>query len=178
MHLLRGTAFLGLLCASTHVAWGQGLAPALSDTTLRAAYCVGVLKQSMANLSTPISAEGCETNWSKLGLKSTEECRELNDLANKIARDLRVDYEARRKRYAQYVALRSLEASSQQKTVILAVIRKGETDTTTKEDASLDPATVACYSHVGDALVACVAIHDPTHANILRCQHVGDQLPF
>ena len=169
---MRFLAFIGLMFAGSLIAVAQRPTPELSDTTLRAAYCVGVLKHQMESLKD--TQLGCEAAWSERKYKSLEDCQQTEG----IIQGLSQFFKEKHRRYAQYVAIRTMEASEGQTTMLQAVIRKGEVDARAKDDAPLSPATKACYSREVTDLVGCVAKHDQTHASVMRCQHSPDQLPF
>ena len=154
----------------------QAARPELSDTVLRAAYCMGVLKQSIAELQQQSMAR-CDTSWSEMGFKTQEQCSKDAPMLYEFTQAMQSDYEEKRKRYTQYVLVRTIGASDEQITAIHAVFHKGKRDTTLKKKTLDYPTTSKCSS-AGTSLVDCVAKHDPTYANILRCQHEPDQLPF
>lgn len=177
--LFRAVALATSLHVCAFAAWGQTARPDISDTVLRAAYCVGVLKQNITLLEErQQSRSGCDTNWSALGYKTFEQCLEEKPQIDEVIQALVGDYEEKRKRYGQYLIVRMTDASDGQMNAMLAVVLKGERDATHKEKASDNPLTARCFSSGGNNVFDCVARHDPTHANILRCLHVADQLPF
>jgi hypothetical protein len=125
-----------------------------NDTTTRAAYCVGVLQESLKHRERQ-TAEGVPP-----------EVRELFEAPSE-------DLEARRKRYARYLTLRALDMTPDQIAAAMRVIAKGERDVAEKRLAPVDPGVSRCLaSHRSSvaALVECVANFDPVEANILRCK--------
>jgi hypothetical protein len=133
------------------------------DTIMRAAYCVGVLQESLKHTERQ-AAEAMQP----------AEARELLETLSK-------DLEARRKRYAQYMTLGALDMTPNQIAAAMALIAKGERDVADKRLAPIDPGVSRCLtSHRSSvaALVECVASFDPVEANILRCKSAPDGLPF
>jgi hypothetical protein len=133
-----------------------------TDATMRAAYCVGVLKESLKHREHQ-AAEGMPA--------------EVRDLLETLSKNL----EARRKRYARYMALGALDMCPSQISTTMALIAKGERDVADKQLGPINPAISRCLtshrSSVAD-LVDCVASFDPVEANILRCKSEPDGPPF
>ena len=124
-----------------------------NDTTMRAAYCVGVLQESQKHGERQ-TAEGVPA-----------EVRELFETLSK-------DLEVRRKRYARYLSLRALDMTPDQIAAAMRVIAKGERDVAEKRLAPIDLGVSRCLaSHRSSvaALVECVASFDPVEADMLRC---------
>jgi hypothetical protein len=125
-----------------------------NDTATRAAYCVGVLQESLKH-------------------KERQTAQGVPPEVREFFATLSEDLETRRKRYARYLTLRALDMTPDQIAAAMRVIAKGERDVAEKRLAPIDPGVSRCLaSHRSSvaALVECVASFDPVEANILRCK--------
>src|SRR5262245_7178596 len=153
-----------------------------SDTVLRAAYCVGVLDQSVSGLK---------------GLPRTDQCALHKDgqcwvtekeMAETFDEVLGKKQEQRRMRYAQYLAMQ-LPNLDKMRTSIAAVIAKGKTDYENfmnSGSGAMHDKLSKCGKMCGDTAatgtsqcsIECIAQQDQVLANIWKCMTRPDQLPF
>ena len=166
---IRYLAFaLAWIIANPAPSWAQS-AP-VSDTVLRAAYCVGVLSEAISVLSF------------KPGEITDSEAAKSLDRARK-------HNEQKRQRYSQYLAVQMLTSGELQGS-ILAIGEKGKADARRKTDQTEGPETTSiqrkrqtwcgdgAYADPSECTIQCIAKQDQVYANILKCLHQPDQLPF
>lgn len=159
---------LGLVGLSSNTA-GQ------DDALLRAAYCVGVLEESIRGMSPMGDVDMCTTEWSLSRFKG--DMAECKRQFAEVRQAFTGDYEQKRKRYAQYVALRTTQLPENQRHAVLVVVAKGAKDAAEKQRSSADSNLAKCAA-AGDQLPECVEKYDQVFANIIRCQYSPDRLPF
>jgi hypothetical protein len=184
VHLLAvGATFAA--CIATAVAQDA------TDTIMRAAYCAGVLKESVrqvheiaaharSEVSTCPTYSAQSHLWESIKARP-EDCGTRLAIAIDAGRFFAEEQEARRKRYAQYLLLRFSDMSGGQQTAVTALLLKGERDAAAQVKASDHPGVARCIksNHPTTAsLVDCIAQHNQTYASIVRCQQMPDQLPF
>jgi hypothetical protein len=156
--MVRALALCLLVACSALPAAGQGVDP----TLLRAAYCVGVLKESIKMFDG--LASGLEQSDLKTGTIKTS-----------------AQYKLRHKRYADYLALHVLGTVDHGRDAMIgAVVAKGERDAAGGLSASDWNAYTQCRNvHKSPAeVISCFASTNETEANVLRCQSLPDGLPF
>ena len=156
------------------------------DTLERAAFCVGVLKQSRAINNRPGGALRSCDGWQSHGYQSIEDCRAR---VNDALRQLQDDYDGKRKRYANYVALHLISLEPGIVTLIAAIEARGENvgRTWQKQDHSLaQQCMTKCkgaqlalgQDEFEDCALPCIEQTSQENANVLRCLIAPDKLPF
>jgi len=159
--LLARWIVAGLVVSSAGAAGAASQDP--TDAIVRAAYCVGVLNESLK----------------RTGHRAAEATQptEAMELPEMLSRDL----EVRGKRYARYMTLMALGMCPNQIAATMALIAKGERDVADKQLEPINPGVSRClasYRSSFAALVECVASVDPVEADILRCKSAPDGQPF
>jgi hypothetical protein len=165
---------------------GSCAAEPADDMLLRAAYCVGVLGETLFFTQTgtptivpPQWAAGCRQADPQVW--SINECvAAMSKFADKMHQTLK----ERRGRYDRYLssAFQFLDGvPAVQARSLYAVIAKGRSDVVDKMAAT--SATTKCFENCllasaqrAGCIVECVAQEDQVHANVLRCQLMPD--PF
>jgi hypothetical protein len=157
--------------------WAQS-AP-ISDTVLRAAYCLGVLSEAISWLPKPDEKTKSEIAKGTATALDVEVFNGVNELI-KI-------YEQKRQRYFQYLSVKII--LEEMPPSILAIGEKGKSDHRRKAQG-LTAAELAlvpkCRTSCGDAAntiisecsIQCVAKEDQVYANVIKCTTQPDQLPF
>jgi hypothetical protein len=167
------------------------LAQDTTDTLMRAAYCAGVLKESVKRaqqIAADAQAEthtcpsySAESHQLPLSALKDGDCVTRMVLSIRVGRIAAEQYEARRQRYAQYLLLRLSDMSHGQTTAVMALTLKGERDAVEQLKTADHPGVARCLElkhQAISALVDCIAHHNQTYASIVRCQQMPDQLPF
>jgi hypothetical protein len=162
-----------------------------TDTLMRAAYCVGVLKESVKQAHKDLAdakaqVPACPTYSAQSHLWDNmkahpEDCGTRLAFAIDMGQISADQQEARRQRYAQYLALRLSDMSGGQKSAVTALLLKGERDAGTQRGASDHLGVMRCLKSdhpTTAALVDCIAHHNQTFASVMRCQQMPDNLPF
>jgi hypothetical protein len=172
-------------CATTTLAQDQ------TDTLMRAAYCAGVLKESVKRFR-EIEAEalakaptcpsyGPQSHQLPLNALKEGDCATEIVVAIEGGRFFAKEHEAKRQRYAQYLMLRSRDMSDGQITASMVLLAQGERDAAAQVKAAEHPGVDRCIKSnhpTTAALVDCIAHYNQTYASIVRCQQMPDQLPF
>ena len=161
---MRWFIAMGMAFAMSAATFAQDM----TDTTLRAAYCVGVLKYSVDEMR----QRGVDAPLPEL---------------REMAAELQKDPQNRGKRYATYLALRMDRStddalSSITQKWIQVLMAKGYKDAREKIAAPDHPGVARCLKSPPQssvaAIVDCIGEYDQVYANIIRCQKMPDQLPF
>ena len=197
--LLPGDYFMGYVRSRYPSAIGAALAVCITtalaqdatDTFMRAAYCAGVLKESVKRAQ-QIAAEAqaeahtcpsysAQSHQLPLSALKDGDCAARLVLRIDVGRIFAEKQEARRQRYAQYLLLRFSDMSDGQTTAVTALLVKGERDAAAQVKAADHAGVDRCIKSkhpTTAALVDCIAQHNQTYASIMRCQQMPDQLPF
>lgn len=151
--------------------WGQS-ALGTSDNALRAAYCIGVLDESIKELPPPMPPN-C-SRWAVYkAFKSEQDCREQ---LTAVLDEMRRDYEKKRQRYASYLSIQ-MPNLEHMKASIIAVERKGKADYQHRVE-ELHQCNKSCESQPNanrECTMSCVMRQDQ---NIIKCLAAPDELPF
>ena len=143
------------IIASPAPGWAQS--GPVSDTVLRAAYCVGVLSEAIGFFK--------ELDSERKGPKAFEE---------------------KHSRYKQYLMTQMMFGGGEMQPAVFAIVNKGKRDFQRKIDEDVKADIIKCPSSCGDGTndgpsectIQCIAKQDQVEANILKCLHQPDQLPF
>jgi len=161
--------------------WAQS-AP-ISDTVLRAAYCLGVLSEAISFLPKPDEKTKSEIAKGTATALDVEVFNNVNELIKA--------YEQKRQRYFQYLAVQMIYGETQAS--ILAIGEKGKSDFRQKHknvtsaevssrSKSISKCRASCGNPVGtfisECSIQCLAMEDQVYANIVKCTTQPDQLPF
>jgi hypothetical protein len=151
-----------------------------TDTVMRAAYCVGVLKQRTETFFIP-KVEHCAATWAAQKYKSLADCQSQTPYLARMATGMLEDFQKKRKRYAQYVSLFISDTNNQHRLpMVRGLIAKGEADAKNSNDQLTDMCQGRCPNddHVGSCFIQCLEVADQVEANMARCQFWPDKLPF
>jgi hypothetical protein len=166
-------AFIGFMVACLAP---PAMAQEVSDTVLRAAYCAGVLAESIKGLPA-MGADTC-SGGSQPSVPGYVDLCAVPGI-DRVFAELRQAYERRRSRYVAYLKIRSIELTPTGLNTALAATEKGKRDARAKMAEGMDKETYdRCRGRSGAAFIDCAAPHDGTHASILRCEIGPDNLPF
>jgi hypothetical protein len=153
------------------------------DNLLRAAYCIGVIRQTLDVELGRMSAEvpttqSCQSEFAAYG--SAENCLWARRFIADALAEQRRTLEQRLKRYADYLKVRILNEGNLPPT-LAAIVAKGKSDASQIPSAlpntPIGRCTEKCQTSF-QCVVDCVAEHDQVRANVLRCQLLPDGLPF
>ena len=154
------------------------------DNFLRAAYCVGVLRQTIdvelgkREKDFPTS-QSCQSEYAAYGFSSAENCLSARSFMTDAMAEQRKELQQKLKRYVDYVKVRVFNQDNNFPPSLIAVVAKGKSDAAAVPSAV--PRTKRCLEKClasFQCLVDCVAEHDQISANVLRCQLLPDGLPF
>jgi hypothetical protein len=150
-----------------------------TDTTLRAAYCFGVLKNSIEHHKTlrPQDPWKCWTGGHGLNTSDPDECVRLLKQIEDVRAYLLDDLKSRRDRYGRYLAMRMLSATAGQASAMRGVEMRGWRDAQEKSDREPLASMITACSKATD-LLQCLEQRDQVLANVVRCEQYPDRLPF
>lgn len=176
MRLLYLAFTFALIIGAPKNAWPQS---ALSDNAFRAAYCVGVLDESLKTFKPVDECPG----WANFKLFASEQ--DCKDQLGGAFEQMRRDREQKRKRYAFYLATQRPSLAHMMASIV-AINEKGKADYQERADTLLHERLPQCSKSCDGAAkekrsefsIVCLAEHDQVQANIWKCLAAPDQLPF